>query len=673
MTRRAVIIGFAGAAFLGGVTFFNDMVIKSTQLIGNYLPMSVFGFLVVFMLVANPLLGRVSARLPLSSRELAVSVAIVLFACCIPGRSLMHLFTNQLMMPHHHAQTEVAWRGSPDRVPGRMLADPSRDPEEALKGFVLGLGEADTGLSPTDVPWYAWTRTMAFWMPLMLTFFLAVGGMALVVHQQWLVHEKLPYPVVQFAHAFLPAEGSARSPIFHNRLFWLGCCTVLAIHGINYAYLWWPNTLIGVKLRIDISPLTALIPVYEAYPYILHPRLYFTALGFAYFVASDVSFAVGIAPYAFFLVAGIMGRYGFNIAARQAADGVGFYLYAGAFVGVFAVTMHTGRHYYRSVCRRAFGLRCTESVPPHAVWGLRCCAAGAVLFVLQLALIGLDWQLAAGFTVLALMYYTVISRLTVESGLFFVQAYLLPGGVLWGVLGESVGLDQLLIMGLVGMLLTFETRELMMPFAVNALALSEHAKVKVGRVAACGGGALVLAFAIAVPTTLYWQYREGAIAASYQYSSVHRPKMVFRMESLIRYRTEAQGRLQAVEALSGWGRFLAARPSRKAVIGFAVTFCLVIALGLLRLRFTKWPLHPAFLLILGSWPGISLGPSFLLGWAVKLAVTHYGGAKLYQRLRPLMIGIIAGEMLAGLLMMAHGAAYYGITGLRPKTMWLMPG
>ena len=673
MTFRAIAIGLLGASFLAGVAFFNDMVLKSTQIIGNYLPMSVFGGLVLFLLCVNPWLGRLRSGLALTSRELAVSLAIVLFACCIPGRSLMHLFTNQLMMPHHQAQTEVTWKEPMKDVPKVMLADPSANPDEALKGFVTGLKEGNERISFADVPWYAWRRTMAFWLPLIVTFMAAVTGLSLVVHRQWLRHEHLPYPVVQFAEAFLPVAAGETSPIFRLRAFWLGAVGVMVIHGLNYAQRWWPDFVIGVRLYVDISPLVRIIPMYESYPFLLHPRIYFTALGFAFLVASDVSFSVGIAPYVFYFFAGLLMPYGINIAARQAIGGVGFYLYAGAFVGVFAVIVHTGRHYYGAVIRRAFGGRGGDEAPAYAVWGFRLFVGGLVLFSLQLALVGLDWQLAFLFTCLALIYYTVVSRLTVESGLFFVQAYLMPAGVLWGFLGESVGLKNMLIMGLVGMLLTYETRELLMPFAVNALALTEKAKVRIGPVVSLGFGALVLALCIAVPMTLYWQYQEGAIAASYRYSSVYRPKMVFRADNFMRRRLQSQGLEAEAAGLSGWGRILHAKPHRDSVVGFAVAFALVVTLGLLRLRFTRWPLHPAFLLILGSWPGISLGPSFLLGWAIKTMVNRYGGAALYQRVKPFMMGLIAGEMVAGLLMMVHAIAYYALTGMHPKTLWLMPG
>ena len=41
--------------------------------------------------------------------------------------------------------------------------------------------------------------------------------------------------------------------------------------------------------------------------------------------------------------------------------------------------------------------------------------------------------------------------------------------------------------------------------------------------------------------------------------------------------------------------------------------------------------------------------SFLIGWVIKIVVTRYGGARLYKRLKPLMIGLIVGDVLGRFL------------------------
>ena len=62
-----------------------------------------------------------------------------------------------------------------------------------------------------------------------------------------------------------------------------------------------------------------------------------------------------------------------------------------------------------------------------------------------------------------------------------------------------------------------------------------------------------------------------------------------------------------------------------------------------------------------------LAASFLGGWAVKALVTKYGGAAWYQRLKPFVFGLIAGEMLGGVTPMVVGMMYWRSPANRRKS------
>ena len=122
MSIRSVIIGFLGVIVLCGFTFFNDMVIRGTFLVGNFLPISILGTVILFVLIGNPLLRLFGQKAPLTGRELAVIIGMVLFVCFIPGRGFMHHFTNNLMFPHHYSRTNTAWKGEGPKIPfGRII------------------------------------------------------------------------------------------------------------------------------------------------------------------------------------------------------------------------------------------------------------------------------------------------------------------------------------------------------------------------------------------------------------------------------------------------------------------------------------------------------------------------------------------------------------------------
>ncbi|MHC4506501.1 MAG: DUF6785 family protein, partial [Planctomycetota bacterium] len=61
MTRRAILIGLVLAVALCCITYFNQSVMRQTPLVGDYLPISVFGTLILVILLLNPLIALASA------------------------------------------------------------------------------------------------------------------------------------------------------------------------------------------------------------------------------------------------------------------------------------------------------------------------------------------------------------------------------------------------------------------------------------------------------------------------------------------------------------------------------------------------------------------------------------------------------------------------------------
>ena len=138
MTRRSVILGLLGAAFVCGFCFFNDWVLRQTYLVGNNMPASLYGALILAVAVLNPLLRRWS----LSGRELAVIMALTLAGASIPGGGLVRTLVPTLVMPHHLQKTSPGWRANQvvEAVPKRLLVDVSEDEDRVVGGFVQGMG-----------------------------------------------------------------------------------------------------------------------------------------------------------------------------------------------------------------------------------------------------------------------------------------------------------------------------------------------------------------------------------------------------------------------------------------------------------------------------------------------------------------------------------------------------
>jgi hypothetical protein len=54
-----------------------------------------------------------------------------------------------------------------------------------------------------------------------------------------------------------------------------------------------------------------------------------------------------------------------------------------------------------------------------------------------------------------------------------------------------------------------------------------------------------------------------------------------------------------------------------------------------------------------------------MAFVVKWSVLKYGGDRIYRKIKPVMLGLIAGDMLSGLLTSAIGGAYYFVTATPP--------
>ncbi len=791
MTKRSIILGLVCAMALGPITFMNDMVMKGTYLIGNYIPIAVFGSLLLFVLIVNPALKALRFR-PLAGKELAVAVAIVLCVCCLPGRGLMHFFTNYQMLPHRFDRVEAGWGtpdarttladirdwarvaenlsgenspieinsglrqqltaadpemlassatgtatlaainavidgprldppedlrlprhvvelrarpveslsdrerqqvnrvildaqmptalhplrlGAVDRAPDRMLADVAAYPD-ALDGFANGLGTGKDSVSVRDLPWGAWRRSLLFWVPLILTLSILVAGLAFVLHRRWADFECLPYPTVEFARMLLPAEGKSVPAIFHDRRFWLGTLSVFAIHMNNYAHSWWPEVVIPMHLKFDFIPVANLFPALATggvWGY-ADPQIYFTAVGFAFFLATDVGLALGLAPWLGALATGLLAGYGVAMTSGHLDATIRSGFYSGSFSAMFLVLLYAGRRYYFSVLRRTFGLRAPDQIEASSVWWARVAMGAFVLFVVQLSFVGVEWQWALAYSLIVIMIFTVVSRLVAEAGAFFIHPHFYPCAMIWGFIGaKAVGVDQLLVLSMISGLLLIDPREAMMPFAATATCLTERVGAPASKTLRWGMVALVLCFVVTVPIVLCWQYQHGAVVVGDGWTTDGVPKFPYRVNSQISNTMDAQGVLADSQNASGLSRLSMASPLKPYVAAFAATFLLVLLFSFLRHRFARWPIHPLIFLMLDTFQSRMLATSFLIGCLLKAAVTHYGGATIYQKLKPLALGLVAGEALAGIITVLIGAIYYWLTGDAPPTFRLMPG
>jgi len=229
----------------------------------------------------------------------------------------------------------------------------------------------------------------------------------------------------------------------------------------------------------------------------------------------------------------------------------------------------------------------------------------------------------------------------------------------------------MLIMFMVTSLLLIDPREAVMPFVVQGLKLGDMNKVKPGRLASWSVVALIVGFAVAVPVTLYWHYDKGMGQMTDGWTK-NVPRMPLDATVRAMEKLKAQGLLEQAGRFSGLDWFRNLAPNTECVVAFGLAMGLVLLFAAARLRFARWPFHPLMFLVLGTFQSRTLAVSFLLGCFIKVLVTKYGGAGVYHKLKPLMIGVIAGDLLGGLIPMIIGLIYYLVTGEPPKLFRVLP-
>ena len=110
MTVRAITIGLIAAVVMAAGGHYCEAYLKVPGMVRGHLPLSVFGLLIFFTVVVNPLLGKAHPRLRLRAGEIALILALLLVGCSITSAGLLRFFPSALVYPIHRAETRPDWQ-----------------------------------------------------------------------------------------------------------------------------------------------------------------------------------------------------------------------------------------------------------------------------------------------------------------------------------------------------------------------------------------------------------------------------------------------------------------------------------------------------------------------------------------------------------------------------------
>jgi hypothetical protein len=692
VTFKSIVFGLLGVLFVSGLAGFHDgRITPFPPMIGTHMPLGAFIYILAVAVLWNLSWVRLCQRLVLNPRELLVVTGMTFMACFPPTSGLCRYFHRQLILPWYHlaAGGKTDWEKFEvlSYLPGKLFPQPVPTitngvvtvDETVYRGFFNGLAQGNQTLDLGQLPLGAWVEPLMYWAPLVILMSICVMALSLLVHQQWAHHEQLSYPLAQVASSFIGRkEGRGVPDLFRSRLFWWGFLPLFLLYAVDYLHQWFPVYVPGMK---DVLPnfktwsvgLDLKLPVLKKCPdfrFLQIQVMYFSVVGLAYFVSSEISLTMGVSA----VLLALVGVVFFGITGTPLSTGDLEFSRAGAYIGFALILLYTGRHYYGAVLRKAFGRGCALAHEVPAVLAARLMLVSFAGMVGVLSLMGLDWMVALLFTLLLMLLFLVFTRIICETGIPFMQANWMPGTLLVSLMGPAaIGPGPMIFVLYLGTILCQDPRESLMPFVATSIKMADDMKVKVTRIFWVLVGAVIVALGVAFLSNFWTLYNFGSITSD-GWASKFVPTLCF--DSAAREISELSepGQLAESRALDGFAKWKLFSPSLLAVGYMGVGFVLVLAFSLLRFRFARFPLHPVLFLVAGSYPANVCWASFLVGWFIKGLVVRFGGGKVYQDLKPLFVGIVAGELIAVGIAVVVDMVYYAITGeVPPVKFQVMPG
>lgn len=713
LTWRSLLFGILGVLLMSGLAGYHDQVLEGTLMIGNHIPAGAFSYFILLGLGWNGIWGlldrlfkaegRVRRAMSLSSRELILVMVMTLVACFPPTSGLFRYFHRMLMLPWYFLSNHADWQSygllsehlRPELFPEPWLGQgiesvPAAEYQRVYTNFFTGLARGSETTPLWELPLDAWVCPLMVWGSLLLLMVLTMISLQFLLHRQWAVHEQLSYPVAQVASSFCDMKGSGGRgvpDIFKNRLFWWGFVPIFTLLLLDYLALRYPSSVPRIAESMPdfkrwTLPVTTKIPILRNVPVVwcLNTQtIYFTIVGLAFFVSSEVSLTLGLAP----ILLAIFGSFYFLGTGTALQSSSIVTSRAGAYVGFAIMLFYTGRHYYLGVLARAIGLKRMKKDDGEAGehdWGddvsvlaARVLILAFIGFTIVLSWMCQSWVIAIFYSLLLMILYMVISRIVCESGIPFVQCNWEPAPILLKLLGPAAMGPKAMTFSLWSTgILAQDPRESLMPYVATGIKLSEDAGLKLKRVFTVIVVSVVVAMVVAFLSSTYSLYNYKSTLDGW--AAVHIPQLYLNQAAINMSAMDAVGVLEASEAATPLQRLKMIDGAPLDTRYFFYGAVAVLVCTMLRFRFTKFPLHPVLFLMVGTYPISGTWGSFLLGWFIKTLVVKFGGGGVYNKMKPLFVGVIVGELvMVGLTLFIDFFYFFRVGTPVPVKYIIMPG
>lgn len=632
---RAVVAGVVLAILICLLTPFNNIYRHGTPLGGGHFPLAPF-FILVFLTIAVALINRIfNGRKLLTGKELLLTWILSVFASGIAYTGLVRTFFINLTAPYYLATVGNRWQ---EVLQPLLPASWYPHNPEAVKALYNGLEGGRTmgwWQVVTQIPWSAWMMPLLILGGFVLVCYLVMICLVNILSRQWLVNERMNFPLLQVP--LLMEEAADRnglSAFFTNRFLLAGLMVPVFLHLINGLHFYIPSipevpTLI---LAGSYFPKVGLFSGFTKLKIYFYPAF----IGFAFLTSRQISFSI----WGFFilggLIFGLLGVLGYNIPAADLGVTFGPHLarpeetqMIGAYGVFFLFILVLARQHLVSVLKQGLGLAPSERTETEwmsirvAFWGF---VAGIVFIIIWLTYYGVPPLVSFLVVGAFFMIMLVASRIVCQGGIAYFSLTAAPIDGLLAFFGPgfftNVGLA---VSAVVQKILFVDFREALMPSLVHSSKVSQEMSSK--RLV-LGGIALTLFLSVAVSflAMLALCYRYGIREMQLDWATNTTVTMLENVRSL-------------VESPSWSGQWVRVFIIAGALVMVALVICFQ--------RFYWWPLHPIGYLTAYSTSMQILWFSFFIGWLSNALCMRYGGVALFKRLRFFFIGLIIGDFLMG--------------------------
>jgi len=714
ITIRAAVIGLAlgMAASWGG--YINDYVMGMTGLNVGHLPVILVGVVIIAMMTINPLLGLLERALGnvIRLRILPAEWAIILAISCVavPVMNQLGMTLPCLIAPAKQQvadatskknetllENKVPAPGEKPKLkylPENILVNDGVNDEHVVGTYLTGAPQGTQVDSKYMEPvWKAWTPVLLTWLPIMGCFFLAMLALTLVVHRQWATREHIRFPIADFISTIIhgrpqttleSAVAKKGTPLFRIPLFWVFFGAIFGIHLLNGLSTMYYSSLPMFPLKVEMFPvLLQKFPklattglAFKAYQGLIFPSI----VAFSFFLSREISLAVGVVPliheiYVLIMIAsfGINPKEGSDVCWNEGFSNMG------AFLAFFIGILFLGRSYYFPLVAEALGIRPLYGGRTRSrlagVWTMRLfLLATAATIVLLITRVHIEWPFAIIFVAVLMIIQVVVARINVETGIFVYGLLYFGNEVVISIFGfEAMG-PRLAMLSALFMIIVISAHgsQPLAPIAINLLEVCRRQKVKVNRVAALAAVTIVAGLCVTTYVGIESAYHKPEGQSGFKSKwAVENATWPFLHGNWAINKLSTNQTLEKSVNMSAWERVTSPKPIRNFATWLIPGFLITMVLFFLRLRYSWWPIHPVAMAVWGVAAVAGFSFSFLIGWMLRSAIAALFGEAAIEKIKPMMIGVIAGELVAAVFWLAVGWIYYSHTGTQPLNPYVV--